>query len=121
MTVTMLPPEHDVQGGVSVDSGSAAAGIPNVGQGPGVVHVADLPLKLPETAKVSALTFGTVPSNSLLSTIPQVEALMVPLPLMPSFSEEGGPNVYKQPFPPRFAATARAVIVSLLMDRTLMK
>jgi hypothetical protein len=64
-----------------------------------------------------------VVSKSPLTTIPQLEAFRIagPLILIPEMAEAGVPNVYKQPFPPRFVATARAVIVSLFMDRTFMK
>jgi hypothetical protein len=135
-----LPPVHGEHGGVSEDNGSVAAGIPVDGQGPAwALHVTALFVQVepeppvseevPATPKVPAQTVSAPPLvlKLPLSAIPQVRAFKVACPLMltPSMEELGGPSVYKQPppvvAPLKFVATARAVSVSLLTPRILMK
>src|ERR1700751_2181895 len=108
------PPVHGEQGGVSLDNGSVAAGMPVAGQGPAwAVHVTALfpqvdPLPpvlsaVPETPKVPAQTVSALPAlgKSPLAFIPQVGAFRntLPMTLTPSIAEFGGPRVYKQPPP----------------------
>jgi hypothetical protein len=104
-----------------------------VGQDVGVfVHVTVPPCPVlfqsPAIPKVPALTSSAFPlvSKFPLSIIPQLGPLSVAFPLMltPSMLLDGAPKVYKQPFPfppLTFVATARAVMVSVLVPKTLMK
>src|SRR5215472_15323511 len=87
-------------GGVRYDKGSAAKGMLSAGQVAEAVHVTVPPgplfAQFPEMPKVLALTFSAFPLvlKSPLSTIPQVGAFRVALPLMltPSMLFAGGPN-----------------------------
>src|SRR5690348_17026359 len=104
-TFKAVPPVHEypwVHGDGVPASGSPAAGIPGVGHESGVAeHVTVPPLPLafvsPDSPKVPALTMSLLPCvlKLPLSTIPQVVALRIALPLMltPSSVSVGSPKV----------------------------